>query len=1016
VTKVARVSVARCTAQQRTLAVALLCYPSASLSSTNLGFRFDASAPAPTNSAHARRYSTYMRACSLSSVRATAPVNDLAADICQGRLHLYDQDYPLASTATTAFPALQATHRALRDLEQALLAARAYDPDVSGYTLRGAPGTCTTLHSTGFSDDTASLCSSWSHAEAQHAWLLDWFTAHHLRLNAGKTYCVVGSGRGVTEGEALVPLHHQPRRLPDIDNALVHDPGNGAPLSPAILEGSLPSLPLTISTRPPSFAMRFLGFMLRVDMASCDMEQVLNARVWAGCHAIRRNKLTLVQAADYVREYLYPRLELGLIFAKIPKSTMTRWDMLIRQACLSSCYGCNVSAVNGHAVRLALGVLPLSRHTVVLRGVELGNMLRGDDCQHTATAWCRLHAGTKSKHITLQDFTEGGRKMHAITAAGACKVNRLTGTIQHLLLAQVRVTIPATPHASPPPLTFAPDAQCVFDSRTGCPLLPTSMASFAGTTLSPPTPEVTTICAFTDGSFSSAGRSGFAVLLCNETALEDPNFDYTPEWCHIIQGGSPLAGANYTAECCPILIALRMVPVNCHLRLITDAKAVIAPITAPLLPVGRRLRLGCRPVMKTIRRYFDARTREGATTTFTHVHSHTESDDILSRGNAAADLHADLAANDATHTADRETPFLHGEERAIFWNIVPDVGEGERYTHISGALRPILHKAGQRHELRCWKLRGHSGQQRIVSKYGPQLITLLDRVRRTRDAELLLFALLACTRQLATADKLIWPVLARTTTDRRCRRCLLEDGNTMDHVFRCPAVRATVRTARELVATDVRCLVAAPIATPGLHPQHVALLRRAPEELEWYDPNRAPVCVDFLGEHAPDPAVRRAASAANAHDREAGLLGLFPCGLTTLLCPDPTQCGLRERDHRRLRAGYTRDLATLQLTVLRGSQAIYNTWRQQPTSFGWRRPPARLPACPTTPTCTPVVGLDSDEAKHDAPPKDTGSELEVCDESREPAPVAVPVPRPTDPGPHTTGRRVPRARRVLFRS
>jgi hypothetical protein len=59
---------------------------------------------------------------------------------------------------------------------------------------------------------------------------------------------------------------------------------------------------------------------------------------------------------------------------------------------------------------------------VVLRGVELGNMLRGDACQHTATAWCRLHAGIKSKHITLEDFTEGGRKMHAITAAGACKL------------------------------------------------------------------------------------------------------------------------------------------------------------------------------------------------------------------------------------------------------------------------------------------------------------------------------------------------------------------------------------------------------------------------------------------------------------------------------------------------------------------------------------------------------------------------------------------------------------------
>jgi hypothetical protein len=240
----------------------------------------------------------------------------------------------------------------------------------------------------------------------------------------------------------------------------------------------------------------------------------------------------------------------------------------------------------------------------------------------------------------------------------------------------------------------------------------------------------------------------------------------------------------------------------------------------------------------------------------------------------------------------------------------------------------------------------------------------------------------------------------------------------MEHVFCCPAVRAAVRTSRELVAIDIRCLVAAPIAAPGLHPQHVAILRRAPEELEWYDPNRAPICADFLGEHAPDPAVRRAASAANSHDRAAGLLGLLPHGLKTLLCPDPTQCGMRERDHRRLRAGYARDLASLQLTVLRGSQAIYNTWRLQPTSFGWRRPPARLPACPPTPPCTPVVGPDLDDAKHEAQPQDTGSE--VCDEGMPPATavaVRVTVPRPTDPS-HTTmaSRRVLRAHRALFRN
>ena len=211
------------------------------------------------------------------------------------------------------------------------------------------------IASSGLADDTAVLSASWEEAELQHLWLLDFFTAHHLRLNSSKSYCIVGSGRGTSmaavceaeearlayersvapgsrsrqdERDALRARHDEARAraampdlrfLPDIEEDRVHDPAGGRPVLCGILDAPTPLRNNLIVSRPRSYPFRYLGLMLRVDGHADEAIGVLSGRVWSACRSIRTLGLDLVQASDYIREFLYPRLELGLAFTRIPK-------------------------------------------------------------------------------------------------------------------------------------------------------------------------------------------------------------------------------------------------------------------------------------------------------------------------------------------------------------------------------------------------------------------------------------------------------------------------------------------------------------------------------------------------------------------------------------------------------------------------------------------------------------------------------------------------------------------------
>ena len=122
----------------------------------------------------------------------------------------------------------------------------------------------------------------------------------------------------------------------------------------------------------------------------------------------------------------------------------------------------------------------------------------------------------------------------------------------------------------------------------------------------------------------------------------------------------------------------------------TDSKSGMQSIDRVLIGTSRRLRLGCRAMVRTVRHIIAIRRNFGGMTTFVHVKSHTEGSDVMSRGNSAADIDAGDAALDEAYDRDRCSAFLVGEEDVVFWEIKSNVLGNKYDFHISGDLRHTL--------------------------------------------------------------------------------------------------------------------------------------------------------------------------------------------------------------------------------------------------------------------------------------------------------------------------------------
>ena len=602
-------------------------------------------------------------------------------------------------------------------------------------------------------------------------------------------------------------------------------------------------------------------------------------------------------------------------------------------------------AVAAPALRLALGILPLHRHARMVKSIELGNALRGGNELHARTAWCRLRRAVADRKLVVVPTQISGSAWSSVVSAVDSRLNRMTGVVKSLLCSRIDVTY----QDQAPCPSYTPDGACAADERLGCGVLHGQLSSLSSWSLCPPADDKPKrVAAFTDGAFTP-GKSGFAAVLCNDETAADPAFSFGPATCTVMTGGSPFSGASYAAEWGALVTALRAVPVNCDLVVYTDSLSAKQVLECPFIAVSRRLRLGARSLAMTARQIVQVRTAHGACTSVHHVRSHTLGRDLASRGNAYADVMAGEAAADPAFDDERFTPFLHNEEQVVFWQrpLSSDGDDGgSTPLHISGNLRDVLMRTAEAADVLLWANAGESNAQGLAARaHGSQLSSLLRRVRRTRDAPLLLFLLLASTRQLATADKLYWPVSSRTPALMACRHC--NKPQSAEHVQRCASVHHLVLGRRNEVARRLKLLTVTPLAFAKLDPAIRQLLLAAPHSFCWYDLCRPLSLRGLAGHELESPSLRVACATTNSHDRWAGSLGVLPRGLRALLCPEPGSYGASEHLFKAIRREASDQLGRLQLEILRHTKGIYEAWRGRPVS-------SKGPAAPAAP---PAAGL-----------------------------------------------------------
>ena len=89
----------------------------------------------------------------------------------------------------------------------------------------------------------------------------------------------------------------------------------------------------SIVTSGPSHAFRYLVYMIRIDIGPDEKIEVLRGRVMEVCTKIKANILDLFEASCCTRDILYPRLKVGLIFARITKICASRMGRAYPQLC-----------------------------------------------------------------------------------------------------------------------------------------------------------------------------------------------------------------------------------------------------------------------------------------------------------------------------------------------------------------------------------------------------------------------------------------------------------------------------------------------------------------------------------------------------------------------------------------------------------------------------------------------------------------------------------------------------------
>jgi hypothetical protein len=780
-----------------------------------------------------------------------------------------------------------------------------------------------TTHSHGYGDDTNTVNETEEASRIQHLYVLDFLTAHRLKINSSKTSYLI------------TPTPLNTLTLPSQDPQLIHDPLHNLPIAlnpphnglhPPLISNIDP-----ITSKPSNASIRSLGAQINLDLDLQHTRLQLQAILFKALKFIRKEHHTIPQASFFLREKLYPSLHLHLVSFTQPKSVLERWDRAILSTIFSVTTGSHVHSLNNAAKWTSLGVTPLSSFANISYTTTITDLLRIKRGPIGPHMRCLL---SQDQHVRTDNITINQQPDLATTLYRPLQrqqnASRTHKALQQLQKANLflaisptisQLPLPPLLHVGPLPLHLPSLTAQDFPHFQRIPQQPT-------TTFQLEAEDTEGLSAFTDGSFASETENGYSVVIVPAHMLT-PDFTFSLATCSVIHGTSTPASANYAAEVLAVLCVLVSIPLLTPITIYTDCQSLCEHLrNTRLLSEAKLFNMGANLIVTEIKRIISCRQ---APTNLKFVPAHTGATDVFSRGNDFADTHAKLASKHPQLDPFRNRPFISNAPPLLLVQKKtiqkPNQQQLIIYNHFDNNLRSHLRTLVQQEKLETWMTYATQGQ--VLLRNPTALPTLLRHLRQTHNSKLFNFLL------YASCDWLPTPVRTLRGLENApllCPLCQLTQATTT-HALSCTYLRAPQLILQENMQNYLHTLTE-PLRSSTI-PSLNNLRNMTPHitsNFKWYSAQYLPTSLQYFGSNIHGTLGMTLKNLAKNHHPLSSSLGFISTELFNLYLPNGSQFQLPPPQQKQFTKQRTKSKLELQLTVLNLTYDIYQEYKTSSTA------------------------------------------------------------------------------------
>ena len=733
-----------------------------------------------------------------------------------------------------------------------------------------------TVSDTAYADDFTVIARDWHGLQRIHKWVLEFMRFHNMHINATKSHftCKEGEMKAGTELKKLLGS-----KLGDL-----------------------------IHVQSPDTDFRHLGTQINFELSWRAQRKQMQSTINQFRAQCRRNKLNALTCATAVREYLIPKLELGLKHADLPEKVLDKWNAEIRFCVLHTTTIRAPTKISKAGFHIIANIPNLVQLRKTIRAAELHIRLNSEEPPASKSIWARLTKMTRSDNPdNIVQYLNSSK-----AAGKQDSVGRAIKAMQQLnIFAQQNPSMDATEQVH----IVEESADLSWSAWVAKQSDPYSKPNAVFKSTHP----IGAIVAFTDGStpIHAEGCSGVGVVLKREGHKDIE-----------IAEAFKTSGNNYAAELMAILTTLKITPINSELTIFTDSKSAVQGLQKEfaLLSERKQLRTPARPIVRSIHKILQQ--RKNVSTRLEWIRAHTGE----SNPYATANKRADELANEGRKKGEgmRLPEFTHNENKIIFRTGNEKKQDSkqvhqrlESSTHIPGDVRQELKRICTLETMDEWKSMKIHGE---LARINPTDIQELCKVmRQHKNNKLFDFYLQALTQTADTMDRRE-TVQCKVASNEDCLFCD-SHPESLRHMFTCKEVRKQYFSKIQEVVQiiDPNNSLQGQLCWFSDTDMNSSLSKEWRKKFSSYK------------EDDEKQGVMETIERVEKHDKFAGLLGIMPIGLHDIMTKLILRTDKQEPNHEAMLQKARQSAATIidkaRRRLMQLSMNIWRAWKVKQKKF-----------------------------------------------------------------------------------